>query len=149
MRLKHRERPYEIIPQFDGQVSVILSEGFCVASTQNEFESFLYQKTMWRKISVSSMYVDEFEIMSYSESATLDLKITVVNADEGLKSIVFNFDRRGRCTYELTHTKMMFNMKMMINSHHICCTDIDRCDIFRANANKICEEIIMYVYEKK
>ena len=40
MRLKHRERPYEIIPQFDGQVSVILSEGFCVASTQNEFESF-------------------------------------------------------------------------------------------------------------
>ena len=41
MRLKHRESPHEIIPQFDGQVSVILSEGFCVASTQNEFESFL------------------------------------------------------------------------------------------------------------
>ena len=74
MRLKHRESPHEIIPQLDGQVSVILSEGFCVASTQNEFESFLYQKTMWRKISVSFMYVDEFENMSDSESATLDLK---------------------------------------------------------------------------
>ena len=44
------------------------------------------------------MYVDEFENMNDSESATLDLKITVVNADEGLKSIVFNFDRRGRCS---------------------------------------------------
>ena len=104
---------------------------------------------MWRKISVSFMYVDEFENMNDSESATLDLKITVVNADEGLKSIVFNLDRRGRCTYELTHTKMMFNMKMMINSHHICCTENNRCDIFLANANRICEETKMYVYEKK
>ena len=60
---------------------------------------------MWRKISVSSMYVDEFENMSDSESATLDLKITVVNADEGLKSIVFNFDRRGRFIYELSSYK--------------------------------------------
>ena len=38
---------------------------------------------MWRKISVSSMYGDELENMSDSEFATLDLKITVVNADEG------------------------------------------------------------------
>ena len=41
MRLKHRESPHEIIPQLDGRVSVILSEGWCDASTQNEFESFL------------------------------------------------------------------------------------------------------------
>ena len=60
---------------------------------------------MWRKISVSSMYVDELENMSDSESATLDLKITVVNADEGLKSIVFNFDRRGRFIHELSSYK--------------------------------------------
>ena len=60
---------------------------------------------MWRKISVSSMYVDEFENMSDSESATLDLKITVVNADEGLKSIVFNFDRIGRFNHELSSYK--------------------------------------------
>ena len=60
---------------------------------------------MWRKISVSFMYVDEFENMNDSESATLDLKITVVNADEGLKSIVFNFDRRGRFIYELSSYK--------------------------------------------
>ena len=60
---------------------------------------------MWRKISVSSMYVDEFENMSDSAFATLDLKITVVNADEGLKSIVFNFDRRGRFTHELSSYK--------------------------------------------
>ena len=60
---------------------------------------------MWRKISVSSMYVDEFENMSDSEFATLDLKITVVNADEELKSIVFNFDRIGRFTHELSSYK--------------------------------------------
>ena len=41
MRLKHRESPHEIIPQLDGRVSVILSEGCYDASTQNEFESFL------------------------------------------------------------------------------------------------------------
>ena len=41
MRFKHRESPHEIIPQLDGGVSLILSEGCCDASTQNEFESFL------------------------------------------------------------------------------------------------------------
>ena len=94
-------------------------------------------------------YVDEFENMSDSESATLDLKITAVNADERLKSIVSNLIEWEDSTMNLVHIKMMFKMKMMINSHHICCTDIDRCDIFRANANRICEETKMYVYEKK
>ena len=41
MRFKHRESPHEIIPQLEGRVSVILSEGCWDASTQNEFESFL------------------------------------------------------------------------------------------------------------
>ena len=64
-------------------------------------------------------YVDEFENMSDSESATLDLKITAVNADERLKSIVSNLIEWEDSTMNLVHTKMMFKMKMMINSHHL------------------------------
>ena len=63
------------------------------------------RKQCGEKSSVSFKYVDELENMNDSESATLDLKITVVNVDEGLKSIVFNFDRRGRFIYELSSYK--------------------------------------------
>ena len=63
------------------------------------------RKQCGEKSSVSFKYVDELENMNDSESATLDLKITVVNVDEGLKSIVFNFDRRERFIYELSSYK--------------------------------------------
>ena len=92
-------------------------------------------------------YVDEFENMSDSESATLDLKITAVNADERLKSIVSNFDRIGRFNHELSSYKDDVqdedDDKFIL---FIFFTEIDRCDIFRVNANKIWEETIMHVY---
>ena len=90
-------------------------------------------------------YVDEFENMIDSESATLDLKITVVN--EGLKSIVFNFDRIGRFNHELSSYKDDVKDEDDDKfTSFIFFTEIDRCDIFRVNARKICEETIMYVY---
>ena len=36
MRFKHRESPHEIIPQLDGEVSLILSEGCCDVFTQTD-----------------------------------------------------------------------------------------------------------------
>ena len=76
MRFKHRESPHEIISQFDGEVSLILSEGCCdFLLKQMRLKVFLYQKTMWTKNLVSvPYYVDEFENMSDSESATLDFE---------------------------------------------------------------------------
>ena len=55
----------------------------------DEIESFpLPENNVDENLVSVPYYVDEFENMSDSESATLDLKITAVNADEGLKSIV-------------------------------------------------------------
>ena len=77
-----------------------------VFTQTDEIESFpLPENNVDENLVSVPYYVDEFENMSDSESATLDLKITVVNADEGLKSIVFNFDRRGSFTHELSSYK--------------------------------------------
>ena len=51
MRFKHRESPHEIISQFDGEVSLILSEGCSDVFTQtDEIESFPLPEKMWMKI---------------------------------------------------------------------------------------------------
>ena len=149
MRFKHRESPHEIIPQLDGEVSLILSEGCCDVFTQtDEIESFpLPENNVDENLVSVPYYVDEFENMSDSESATLDLKITAVNADEGLKSIVSNFDRIGRFNHELSSYKDDVQDEDDDKfTSFIFFTEIDRCDIFRVNARKICEETIMYVY---
>ena len=75
------------------------------------------------------------------------MKITVVNADEGLKSIVFNFDRIGRFNHELSSYKDDAQDENDDKfTSFIFFTEIDRCDIFRVNARKICEKTIMNVY---
>ena len=75
MRLKHRESPHEIISQLDGRVSIILSEGCLWCFYSKWVWKFSYTRKQYGgKSSVSSMYVDEFENMSDSESATLDLE---------------------------------------------------------------------------
>ena len=76
MRFKHRESPHEIISQFDGEVSLILSEGCCDAFTQtDEIESFpLPENNVDENLVSVPYYVDEFEDMSDSESATLDFE---------------------------------------------------------------------------
>ena len=114
----------------------------------DEIESFpLPENNVDENLVSVPYYVDEFENMSDSESATLDLKITVVNADEGLKSIVFNFDRRGRFIHELSSYKDDVQDEDDDKfTSFIFFTEIARCDIFCVNVRKICEKTIMYVY---
>ena len=119
-----------------------------VFTQTDEIESFpLPENNVDENLVSVPYYVDEFENMSDSESATLDLKITAVNADEGLKSIVSNFDRIGRFNHELSSYKDDVQDEDDDKfTSIIFLTEIDRCDIFCVNARKICEETIMYVY---